>query len=221
MVIELMADLSPLVAFSAGVLSISSPCVLPLIPAIMAYSTGKGRFRPVSIVLGITLAFTLMGVAASALGMAFIGYTYYMKIIAGIVIVFLGLYMLSETLEQKVLELRSRIPIRFNYSASSGSIFGGFALGLSLGIVWIPCVGPILGAILSMVAVRGSISYGALLLFIYSLGFGVPMLIIAYSSAFSSKRLSILVRYNSILKRIAGVILILVGLYMMPIPIQI
>ena len=217
MVTELMADLSPLVAFSAGVLSISSPCVLPLIPAIMAYSTGKGRFRPVSIVLGITLAFTLMGVAASALGMTFIGYVYYMRIIAGSVIVFLGLYMLSETLEQKVLELRSRIPIRFNYSAPSGSIFGGFALGLSLGIVWIPCVGPILGAILAMVAVRGSISYGALLLFIYSLGFAVPMLIIAYSSAFSSKRLSILVRYNTILKRIAGVVLILVGLYMMSI----
>ena len=162
-----------------------------------------------------------MGVAASALGMAFIGYISYMKSIAGIVIVFLGVYMLSETLEQKVLELRSRIPIRFNYSASSGSVFEGFALGLSLGIVWIPCVGPILGAILSMVAVRGSVSYGALLLFIYSLGFGVPMLIIAYSSAFSSKRLSIFVRYNSILKRIAGVILIIVGLYMMPISLPI
>ena len=213
-----MADLSPLVAFSAGVLSISSPCVLPLIPAIMAYSTGKGRFRPVSIVLGITLAFTLMGVAASALGLAFIGYVNYMKSVAAIVIVFLGVYMLSETLEQKVLELRSRIPIRFNYySAQSGSVFGGFVLGLSLGIVWIPCVGPILGAILSMVAVRGSVSYGALLLSIYSLGFGVPMLIIAYSSAFSSKRISIFVRYNSILKRIAGVVLILVGLYMLPI----
>ncbi len=212
-----MTDISPLVAFSAGVLSISSPCVLPLIPAIMAYSTGKGRFRPVSIVLGVTLSFTLMGVAASALGIAFIGYVYYMRVIAGSVIIFLGIYMLSETLEQKVLELRSRIPIRFNYSAPSGSVFEGFALGLSLGIVWIPCIGPILGAILSMVAVRGSVSYGALLLFIYSLGFGVPMLMIAYSSAFSSKRLSILVRYNAILKRIAGVVLIVVGLYMMPI----
>ena len=93
------------------------------------------------------MAFTLMGVAASALGMVFIGYVYYMRIIAGIVIVFLGLYMLSETLEQKVLELRSRIPIRFNYSAPSGNIFGGFALGLSLGIVWIPCVGQWLGVI--------------------------------------------------------------------------
>ncbi|MDD3291230.1 MAG: cytochrome c biogenesis CcdA family protein [Methanocellales archaeon] len=210
-----MTDLSPLIAFSAGVVSISSPCVLPLIPAIMAYSTGKGRFRPLSIVLGVSLSFTIMGVAASALGMAFIGYVYYMKVIAGIVIIFLGLYMLSEKLEQKVLELRSRMPIRFNYSAPSGS--GGFTLGLSLGIVWIPCVGPILGAILSMVAVSGSIPYGALLLFIYSLGLGAPMLIIAYSSAFSSKRLSILVRYNAILKRIAGIVLIVVGLYMMPI----
>ena len=215
-----MTDLSPLLAFSAGVLSISSPCVLPLIPAIMAYSTRKGRFRPLSIVLGMSLSSTIMGVAASALGMTFMGYVYYMKIIAGSVIVFLGVYMLSETLEQKVLELRSRIPIRFNYSAPSGSIFGGFALGLSLGIVWIPCV-PIVGAILAMVAVKGSVSYGALLLFIYSLGLGIPMLMIAYSSALSSKRLSRFARYNSILKRIAGVILIVVGLYMMPMPIQI
>ena len=215
-----MTDLSPLLAFSAGVLSISSPCVLPLIPAIMAYSTGKGRFRPLSIVLGMSLSSTIMGVAASALGMTFMGYVYYMKIIAGSVIVFLGLYMLSETLEQKVLELRSRIPIRFNYSAPSGSIFGGFALGLSLGIVWIPCV-PIVGAILAMVAVKGSVSYGALLLFIYSLGLGIPMLMIAYSSALSSKRLSRFARYNNILKRIAGVILIVVGLYMIPIPLRI
>ena len=216
-----MTDLSPLLAFSAGVLSISSPCVLPLIPAIMAYSTGKGRFRPLSIVLGISLSFTLMGAAASALGMTFIGYVYYMKVIAGSVIVFLGLYMLSETLEQKVLELRSRIPIRFNYSMPSGSIMGGFALGLSLGIVWIPCIGPILGAILAMVAVKGSVPYGALLLFIYSLGFGVPMLMITYSSALSSKRLSGLTRYHTILKRIAGVVLIVVGLYMMPISLRI
>ncbi len=146
-----MIDLSPLVVFSAGVVSISSPCVLPLIPAIMAYSTGKGRFRSFSIVSGVSLSCTIMGVAASASGMTFIGYVYYMKIIAGCFIVFLGLYMLSKKLEQKVLELRSRVPIRFNYSAPSGSVFGGFTLGLSLGIVWIPCVGPILGAILSMV----------------------------------------------------------------------
>lgn len=62
-----MTDISPLIAFSAGIVSVLSPCVLPLIPAVMTYSTGKGRLRPLAIVIGLSMAFTSMGIVASAL----------------------------------------------------------------------------------------------------------------------------------------------------------
>jgi cytochrome c-type biogenesis protein len=87
-------------------------------------------------------------------------------------------------------------------------------LGVSLGVIWIPCVGPILGAILAAVALEGNMTYGASMLFIYSIGFAVPMLIIAYSANISSARLSRIARYDAIIKKVAGVLLILAGSWM-------
>lgn len=83
-------------------------------------------------------------------------------------------------------------------------------LGFSLGIVWTPCIGPILGAILTMVAVQGDILYGGILLVIYSQGMGLPLLAIAYTSHFTLKPF---VKYSVIIKRISGIILVLAGLY--------
>lgn len=209
-----MADLSPLIAFSAGIVSVLSPCVLPLIPAVMAYSTGKGRLRPLAIVLGLSLSFTSMGIAASILGMAFIGYVYHLRIAAALIIIFLGLYMLSESLERKLLTLKSRMLPSLNLPISSSGVVGGFILGLSLGIAWTPCIGPILGTILALVAIEASPFYGAVMLFIYSLGLGIPMLVIGYVTK-SSIQLGKFARYGAILKRVTGAVLIIVGLYMM------
>ncbi len=209
-----MADLSPLIAFSAGIVSILSPCILPLIPAVMTYSTGKGRFRPLAIVLGLSLSFTSMGIAASILGMVFIGYAYYLRIAAALIIIFLGLYMLSESLERKLLTLKSRVLPSLNFPISSSGVVGGFILGLSLGIVWTPCVGPILGTILVLVAIKASPFYGAMMLFIYSLGLGVPMLVIGYVTK-SSMQLGKFARYGAAIKRVTGAVLIIVGSYMM------
>lgn len=209
-----MADLSPLIAFSAGIVSVLSPCVLPLIPAVMAYSTGKGRLRPLAIVLGLSLSFTSMGIAASILGMAFIGYVYHLRIAAALIIIFLGLYMLSESLERKLLTLKSRMLPSLNLPISSSGVVGGFILGLSLGIAWTPCIGPILGTILALVAIEASPFYGAVMLFIYSLGLGIPMLVIGYVTK-SSIQLGKFARYGAILERVTGAVLIIVGLYMM------
>jgi cytochrome c-type biogenesis protein len=87
-------------------------------------------------------------------------------------------------------------------------------LGLSLGIVWIPCVGKVLGAILTMVAISGKVAYGALMLFIYSVGFSLPMLFIAYSGSFSSSKIRDVSKYGPQLKIIAGLLILGVGFYM-------
>jgi cytochrome c biogenesis protein CcdA len=94
-----------------------------------------------------------------------------------------------------------------------GSI-SGLLLGLSLGVLWIPCIGPILGSILAMVALEGSTSNGAFTLSIYSFGFSIPMLLLAYSAHFSSSKLRLISMYDEILKKVAGMVIILFGFWM-------
>ena len=200
----------PLLALLAGIISILSPCILPLLPAIMAYSTGKGKFRPMAIVVGLMVTFTLMGMAMAAFSDVFSHYQQYIRIVAEIVIISLGITMLMEL----NLSIFSRISGLLNVNPNNEGVAGGFVLGLSLGIVWIPCTGPILAAILMGVLLKGGIMYGGFLLFVYSLGLGIPMLLVAYFINVSGNRLSTISRYDVMLKRGAGAILIFIGLWM-------
>ncbi|MGP8336671.1 MAG: cytochrome c biogenesis CcdA family protein [Methanosarcinaceae archaeon] len=204
-----LPTVTPIAAFLAGILSVASPCVLPLIPAIFAYSTEKGKLRPIAIVLGLSISFTLMGIVTSAFGSTFRAYIGYLNILAEIVIIGFGVAMLFEL---NVFNVFGRFSsLRVN---NEEGLSGGLLLGMSLGIVWIPCVGPILGTILTMVAISADITYGAMMLFTYSLGFAVPMLIIAYLANLSSEKLGTILKYNVMIKKSAGAMLIAVGLWM-------
>lgn len=199
----------PVAAFFAGVVSVLSPCILPVIPAVFAYSTGRGKFRPLAIVSGLSLSFTCMGIVTSIFGATLTAYLGYLNIFAEALLITMGISLLFD------LNIFSFFG---NFSSLANSkregLFGGFLLGLSLGIVWLPCVGPVLGSILTMVAVSGEIVYGAMMLFIYSMGFSVPMLFVAYSASFSSRRLQKVSKYGFPLKKIAGFIILGVGFYM-------
>ncbi|NQE54875.1 Thiol:disulfide interchange protein DsbD [ANME-1 cluster archaeon GoMg3.2] len=203
----------PLIALSAGILSVFSPCILPVLPLIAAYSTKSGKYMPITIVIGLSTSFTLMGVLASAFGSVFQQYQTMLYTIGGVVIIFLGLCMLFDVIAQNIRRIipNTRLSPKFSMT-NAGSTAGGLMFGFSLGIIWIPCVGPILGAILAIVAVEGNILYGAILLAIYSLGLGIPLLALAYISQFTLKPLN---KYSVIIKRISGVILVLIGLYML------
>jgi cytochrome c-type biogenesis protein len=202
-------------AILAGMGSILSPCILPLLPGVLAYSTEKNRVTPLAIVSGLALSFTLMGVASAALGSLFFDYKDYIQVISGAMITIMGLYLLLEIVENFVLRAWQHIPVsRVSLpQAEEGGLLGGFLLGASLGIVWMPCLGPILGAILLTVAQEGTMFYGATLLLAYSAGLAVPMLAIAYSSNFISGKVRSLARHTLLVRRIAGVVLIVVGLY--------
>jgi cytochrome c-type biogenesis protein len=206
---EMMVSPSPFIAFFFGILSVLSPCILPVIPLIAAYSTKSSRIIPITIVLGLSISFALMGVLASAFGSIFQQYQTILYIAGGVVIIFLGLYMIFDVIERRIRAVIPDTRLRFSV-ANVGGTAGGLMLGFSLGIVWTPCIGPILGAILTMVAVQGDILYGGILLVIYSLGLGLPLLAIAYTSHFTLKPF---VKYSLIIKRISGIILVLAGLY--------
>jgi cytochrome c-type biogenesis protein len=207
--------LSPILAFSAGLVSVASPCILPVIPIIMAGSYG-GKLRPIAIVIGMTLSFTFMGIATSVLGSVFQAYVWYLRTFAIGIVIAMGCLLLSEKIEAKLYELRQMLKfqkIKVGHGQKEGLV-GGFLLGISLGIIWIPCVGPILGAILAMIAIEGKVISGAFLLFVYSMGIGIPMLAIAYISKLSAK-VSKIAKYGLALRKSAGIVLILVGVGML------
>jgi cytochrome c-type biogenesis protein len=204
-------------AVLAGVASILSPCVLPLLPGVMAYSTERNKITPLAIVAGLALSFTVMGVASAALGALIFDYLDYIKLVSGLMILAMGLYLLLEVVENLVLRAWQYVPIsRIGLpQAEEGGLFGGFLLGASLGIVWMPCIGPILASILIIVAQQGTLFYGGVLLFAYSLGLGVPMLAIAYSSNYVSGKVRSFSKHTMLVRKIAGVVLIAVGIYYM------
>ncbi|MBP1907967.1 cytochrome c biogenesis CcdA family protein [Methanolobus bombayensis] len=201
--------LTPLASFFAGIVSVLSPCVLPLLPIVLAYSTGNSRLRPLAIIAGLTFSFTIMGIAASAFGEYFLPHLDGLRIVAELIIIFMGTSML---MEKDIFASLSQYTGKVH--AEGNGLIGGIVIGVSLGIVWIPCVGPILASILTLVALEGNVFYGAGLLIIYSMGFAIPMLIIAYSAKISGDRLSKISEYDIELKKGAGVVLIIVGLWM-------
>jgi|Deesub1362A_J573_1020465.scaffolds.fasta_scaffold00109_69 cytochrome c biogenesis protein CcdA len=204
-----------LVAFLAGIISVLTPCVLPLIPAVMAGSIGD-RLRPIAIVLGMSITFSLMGVVTSKIGGTVATYTSFLRDLATFIIIFLGLLLVSEKLNEKFVLTAGVImnklgSIEIKEGVGTGKI-GGFILGLSLGIVWIPCVGPILGSVLTAVALKGDVLTGGLSLFSYSLGIGIPMLIVAYTGKLTFSRMRSVAKHGETIKKIAGVLLILTGI---------
>ncbi len=210
--------INPLVAFLFGMLSFINPCVLPVVPAVVAYSTESGKSRPIAVAIGLSISFTVMGVIANVFGSALRGYLSLFRVAAGFIVIFFGLYMLFRVIGEALGKLRPAFT-RVNLggrltSINSDGAFGGLVLGISLGFVWTPCIGPILGSILTMVAMEGDMVSGVFLLLIYSVGFNIPLLILAYASNTTVSHLSSLSKHGGTIKKISGVVLILAGIYM-------
>lgn len=201
----------PALAFLAGMASIISPCILPIIPAILAYSTGGDRYRPVTIVIGLSISFTVLGVITSAVGHAVQAHIDYLLVLSGAVILIMGLLLMFD-LPLKAGGIETKAAPFIDRVRSRGPI-GGLLFGSALGLVWIPCIGPILAAILMIVAVEGNILTGGVLLFIYSLGLGVPMLAIAYLPILSTKLVRRGTQMGVAIRRVAGAVLTATGIY--------
>ena len=205
-------SISPLTALGAGIVSVLSPCILPLLPAVLATSAGKDKLRPLAIVMGVIISFTIMAIITSAFGAVFRTHVNELKILAEILILLMGLALIFDI---GLFNSFSKFPLLAGMN-EEGPV-SGFLLGLSLGVLWIPCIGPMLGTILAIVALdatNGSFSKGALALSFYSLGFAMPMLVLAYSAHVSSSKMRLITKYDAILKKGAGIILVLVGLWM-------
>ncbi len=191
-------------AFLGGLLSFLSPCVLPLVPSYLGVLGGTGRpwGRALGFVLGFALVFVALGATASTLGQLLIPYKLLIGRVGAVLIILFGLFMLG------------LIPVRALMRDTRGNLvgaerYGAVALGAAFAFGWTPCIGPILGAILSLAASSASLGSGVGLLLAYTLGLAVPFLLAA--ALWGRLNLRALNRYSGWFERIGGLILVVVG----------
>ena len=209
------------IAFTAGILSFLSPCVLPLIPSYITFITGMGfedvtRSRRTTLlhaslfVLGFSLIFIALGVSATALGSLLLAYRDLISRAGGVLVIVFGLYMLG------VLRIGAMArDTRVHLSDKPMGYLGTVLVGIAFGAGWTPCIGPILGAILTYASTADDLSRGMMLLGAYSAGLAIPFLgsalaIERFLGAFQRFR-----KHMGTVNRISGVLLILVGVLML------
>ncbi len=220
-----IADISFLSALLAGALSFLSPCVLPLVPPYLCYMAGisleqfreegSGEGRSKSAILLTALFFTLgfatvfvgLGAAASSVGLLLRQHMDLLAKIGGVVIIIMGLNFLGVFR----IGFLSR-EARFQGGGKPATLSGAYIMGLAFAFGWTPCIGPVLGAILNIAAVRETVGEGALLLAIYSLGLAVPFWIAAAFSGAFMRFLTRFRRHLGLVEKVMGVLLILTGL---------
>ena len=221
-----ISSISMLTAFLAGLVSFLSPCVLPLVPGYISYVAGQSPLTAVGapasaqskvsavalsvlFVAGFSTVFITLGASATAIGRLLLSYRYEANIIGGAIIVLFGLFMTG------------LVPIpwlqrdlRFHNFSSSSRGVGAYGLGLAFAFGWTPCIGPILGAILTATAVSATLDSGVALLSIYSIGLGVPFLLAAIFTGAFINRMTFMRRYGRQLQIAAGLVMVIMGVAM-------
>jgi cytochrome c-type biogenesis protein len=192
-------------SFAAGLASVASPCVLPVVPLLVTGTSVEHRSRPALVVAGIAASFMAMGVLSSLLGGAVGRLVPVLEKGVGVLVVLFGLLLLADVNLFKRLTWLPRI------QAPGRGRWSGLLLGLSLGLVWIPCVGPMLSGVLAMVAARGTLLAGALLLLAYSAGFAVPMLAVGYGSQALRQRIRAVAAHPRAVRWASGLLLVAFG----------
>ena len=221
-----IANIGIWAALAAGMVSFLSPCVLPLVPGYVSYIAGgsaaavdpssrsSSRLNAVVMsvwfVLGFSTVFVLLGAGASALSHLLLAYRYEAGIVGGAIILVFGVFTAGLVrLSWLERELRVRAPI------AGGRPIGSYLLGLAFAFGWTPCIGPVLGAILTVSATSPSASSGVALLSVYSLGLAIPFLLTALFADGMTARLRRLRGAGRALQIVAGVTMIAMGLAMM------
>jgi cytochrome c-type biogenesis protein len=200
-------ELNALLVLGAGLASVLSPCVLPVVPLIVTGTVDDHKLRPVLIVSGLALAFVTMGVVSSLFGAAIGPWMYRAEKGVGGVIAVFGLMLVFDVNPFERLTGFSRL------ASHAGGRINGLLLGILLGVIWIPCVGPMLTAVLALVATQQQLGSGVGYLLIYSAGFSIPMLVVAYASQMLRGKVRALAAHRRAVSAASGLLLIALGLF--------
>jgi cytochrome c-type biogenesis protein len=164
-----------LLAFAGGIFSFVSPCTLPILPAYFAFASQSGRSRialnTIAFMLGVATMFSLLGASASVLGRVLLNNQQLLLLIGGALVMFFGVMSLLG-------KGFTGLAPKSSGTANSGA-GGSYIFGLTFSVGWSSCVGPILGVVLTLAASTGSVTRGVILLFIYAIGLGLPLIIVS------------------------------------------
>jgi len=208
------------IAFIGGLITIAAPCILTVLPILLGSTLGQqNKLRPLMIVLGLTVSFTGFGIlfasVTTVLGLS-------SNTLRNIALILLGLFSLAlifpityekilfsiQNVGRKIIAQKKTTSSSIQKPAKKG-LLNGFIVGASLGLVWVPCAGPILGAILTYSVTQKNLWDTAALLLAYSAGAGLPMLIIAYGGNAIISKLKILKTNGQKIQQVSGIILLL------------
>lgn len=207
-----------LLLFLEGIITFISPCILPMLPIYISYfagSEGNQKFRAfrnaIAFVLGFTIIFSLMGAAASTIGVFFQQHMRIINLICGIVMIVFGINVLGL---YPIKVLNNTYKISWNKDTKNMGIVGSFIFGSIFGIGWTPCVGPFLGSALMIASNSTKIVEGVLMLVVYSLGLGIPFILSALLIHLLAGVFQFIKSHYSIIKGISGALLIIIGICM-------
>jgi cytochrome c-type biogenesis protein len=215
-----MKNISIVLAFSAGLLSFLSPCVLPMIPAYISYLTGSSikelqeekpklltLYKAIGFIIGFSIVFLLMGVSVTAIGKILNMHKELFRKIGGILIIIFGIHTMG------VIKLgflyREK---RFLKAEKINGTFSSILLGITFAAGWTPCIGPILSSILIYASSTETIGKGSLLLGVYSLGMAVPFLFTAIAIGSIMKYLRKITKFLPVISILSGTLLIIMGI---------
>ena len=222
------ADISIAAALFAGLLSFLSPCVLPLVPPYLVYLAGASLGRRAEgeaaeggkgggvkrdavlasllFVAGFSTVFIAFGASASAIGSLVLRYSPQLAVVAGILIIVMGLHFLGLT-RLNVLLREKRLAM-----AKPVGLWGAYVMGLAFAFGWTPCIGPILAAILAVAASRDTVAQGAGMLAVYSAGLGIPFVLAALAVEPAMALIARFRRHLEIVEKVMGGLLVLTGI---------
>jgi cytochrome c-type biogenesis protein len=197
-------------ALLAGVVTVAAPCTLPMLPILLGASVGQsGKLRPAMIALGFVISFSATALLVSAITRIFDFDPNSLRTGAAVLLVGFGLLMIwPAPFEWLSIRLGGITNGAAGNAASRRGNLGGLLLGTTLGLVWTPCAGPVLGSILTVVATSKDTAWASMLLVVYAIGAAIPMLAIAYGGQAVTTRVRSIARISPRLQQGFGVVVI-------------
>ena len=218
-----MTEISYFYVVLAGLLSFLSPCVLPIVPGYLCFLAGtsldkiasgedasKERnvfYFALSFVFGFSTVFILLGASATLLSGLIYEYLDILRIVGGIIIIIFGIHFM-QIIQLPFLNRDTRYQIE----SYRPGVVGSYVIGLSFAFGWTPCIGPILGSVLSIAASSETVTYGIVLLMLYSAGLGIPFLLAAYAINGFMRFLTKIRNYIRVIEIFTGVLLVIFGI---------
>lgn len=203
-------------SFLAGILSILSPCVLPLVPILVSTALNTSRYAPYTLAIGLAISFTFIGVFITTIGASIGVDQEVFRFVAAVLLISFGAVLISTTLQEKFADATAGIGSSGNRllsKVSTDSLLGQFILGLLLGVVWSPCVGPVLGATITLASQGTDLDHVVLVMALFGLGAGSPLILLGLLSRQAMMKVKSKLSFaGKVGKPILGVIILTVGL---------